>query len=710
MEPIHQTAGGKRALPVPLSGDPLQECSSRVHGACPLDCPDGCSWIVTVREGKAVELRGNPEHPFTQGALCVKVNGYLTHTSAPDRLLYPLRRIGKKGEGRFERISWNEALNTIASRLKDIIATYGGQAIWPYQGTGTMGYLQGVNGVAGARLWNVLGASKHNAGAICSLAGSMGSSYTLGVSQGMDPEALQYSKLILLWGTNVLTSHHHLWKFILAARRAGAYLVAIDPLRTRTAAQADEHLAPLPGTDAALALGLMHVIVALGAEDQAFLAEHTLGWQHFRERLAQFPPERVAALTGIEERSIVRLGERIAMTRPTAIRATMGLQRHAGGGMTLRTLTCLPGVTGDWACVGGGMVYSTGGSFPANLAALWREDLRKQPVRTLVMTHLGEELTQRSDPPVQALIVYASNPLASVPEQHKIRQGLSREDVFTVVIEQFPTDTVKYADIVLPSTMQLEHADLHDGYGHLYLAWNTPAVAAPGESLPHTEIFRRLARAMGLDEPARYESDEQLAQQVLQSEHPAMKGITLERLHREGWVRLNYPQPFLPFANGFPTPSGKLEFLSAKAAADGYDPLPGYTPPLEANCEVQAQQFPLVLLATASHFFLNSMFANKPDLLRKAGPPKVSLHPVDAEKRRLRDGDRARIFNDRGSFIAFVEITDRVRPGVVATTKGYWPKDLEQGTNINATVAGRDADMGSGAVYHDNRVEVALAP
>jgi anaerobic selenocysteine-containing dehydrogenase len=354
-------------------------------------------------------------------------------------------------------------------------------------------------------------------------------------------------------------------------------------------------------------------------------------------------------------------------------------------------------------------VYSTGGSFPANLAALWREDLLKRQVRTLVMTHLGEELTHRSDPPVQALIVYASNPLASVPEQHKIRRGLCREDLFTVVIEQFPTDTVNYADIVLPSTMQIEHADLHDGYGHLYLAWNAPAVSAPGECLPHTEIFRRLARAIGLQEPALYESDEELARQVLQSEHPAMKGITLERLQCEGWVRLNYPQPFLPFADGFPTPSGKLEFFSAKAAADGYDPLPGYIPPMEANCEERAHQFPLVLLATASHFFLNSLFANKPDLLRKAGPPKISLHPTDAEKRRLKDGDRARIFNDRGSFIAFVEITDRVRPGVVATTKGYWPKDLEQGTNINATVAGRDADMGSGAVYHDNRVEVTLA-
>ena len=694
--------------PKPISYLPLNTPDALVHGACPLDCPDGCSWVVTVRDGKAIGLRGTPEHPYTKGALCVKMNDYLSHVSAPDRLLYPLRRVGKKGEGRFARISWDEALDEMATKLTNIIATSGGEAIWPYQGSGSMGYLQGVNGRAGQRLWNVLGASRHNPDVICSIAGGVGSSYTVGTSRGMDPETLQYAKLILLWGTNVLTSHHHLWKYILAARRNGAYIVAIDPIRTRTALQADEHVAPIPGTDAALALGLLHVIVEMGAEDQAFIREHTLGWEAFRARIMQFPPRRVAAITGIDESAIVALGRRIATTRPTAIRATMGLQRHAGGGMTLRTLTCLPGVTGDWGRLGGGLVYSTGGAFPANLAALFREDLLAKPVRTLLMTHLGEGLTEVTDPPVQALIVYASNPLASVPNQNKIRQGLAREDLFTVVIEHFHTDTVNYADLVLPSTMQPEHADIQDGYGHLYLAWNALAVPAPGECLPHTEIFRRLARAMGLEEPALYDSDEALACQLLQTDHSALKGITLERLQREGWARLAYPELFVPFTERFPTPSGKLEFYSERAAADGHDPLPGYTPPYEGVSagDKLAQQFPLVLLATASHFFLNSTFANKPDLLRKAGPPQITLHPADAEKRGLKEGDRALVYNDRGRFTACVTVSERVRPGVAATTKGHWPKTLEQGAGVNATVAERDADMGAGAVFHDNRVEV----
>lgn len=683
-----------------------------VRGVCPLDCPDACSWVVTVRDGRAVSLQGARDHPYTHGALCAKVNDYLAHVASSDRLLYPLRRVGRKGEGRFVRISWEEALTEIGGQLMQISATYSGEAIWPYQGSGTMGYLQGVNGSAGARLWNVLGTSQHNVGAICSLAGAIGSSYTVGVNRGMDPEALQYAKLILLWGTNVLTSHHHLWKFILRARQQGAYLVAIDPIRTRTAAQADEHLAPLPGTDAALALGLLHVLVARGAEDQAFIQQHTIGWESFRARIAEFPPDRVAAITGLEERAIVSLGERIAVTRPTAIRATMGLQRHAGGGMTLRTLTCIPGVTGDWGRLGGGLVYSTGGYFPANLAALCRDDLRTKPARTLSMAQLGHGLTALADPPIQALVIYGSNPLASVPDQNVIRRGLAREDLFTVVIEHFATDTVDYADIVLPSTMQPEHADLQDGYGHLYLAWNTPAVPPPGECLPHTEIFRRIGRAMRLEEPALYDSDEDLARQVLQSDHPALAGITLERLQREGWVRLAYPDPFVPFAGGFPTPSGKLEFYSEHAAADGYDPLPGYTLPYEATAMdgPLADRFPLALLATASHYFLNSTFANKPDLLRKAGPPRVMLHPSDAAARGLRNGDRALVYNDRGSFTALVTISDSVRSGVVATSKGYWPKLDERGSTINATVAQRAADMGSGAVFHDNRVEVIADP
>jgi len=672
-----------------------------IAGACPLDCPDGCSWQVTVRDGEAVRLRGNPDHPFTRGALCAKVARYLEHTRSPDRLLHPLRRVGAKGEGRFERISSDEALGEVAERLLDVRERHGGEAIWPYQGTGTLGYLQGLEGRSGARLWNVLGASEHIA-SICSIAGSEGLRYTTGTNRGMDPEAFAHARLILLWGSNPLTSHHHIWKFIAAARGRGAHLVVIDPVRTRSAAQADEHLAPRPGTDAALALGLMHEVVRRGAHDEAFLRERCVGWDAYRARLAEFPPERVAEICDLPVERIAALGERLAITRPTAIRATMGIQRHAGGGMTLRTLATIPAVTGDWAVAGGGLAYSTSGYFRGDRAALARDDLRPHPVRSLVMTRLGDVLLE-ADPPVQALVVYGANPLASNPESGKVRRALAREDLFTVVIEQVPTDTVDYADIVLPSTMQTEHMDVHDGYGHMYLAWNEPAVDPPGECLPHTEIFRRLARAIGLTEPALYDDDLTLARTLVESGHPTLAGITLERLRRRGWVRLGHPHPLVPFASGFPTPSGKLELHSERAAADGHDPLPGYTPPAEAAAPGAGR---LALIAAASHWFLNSMFANAPEQRRRAGEPTVALHPDDAAERGLAAGQLVRVGNERGSFVAVLAVGDAARRGVAATTKGHWPKLLAAGANVNAATEERDADLGGGAVFHDCSVWV----
>jgi anaerobic selenocysteine-containing dehydrogenase len=675
-----------------------------VRGACPLDCPDCCSWIVTVDDGVATRLRGNPDHPVTRGALCVKVNRYLEHAASPDRLRHPLRRVGRKGDGRFERIGWDEALSEIATRLTDIIDEYGGEAIWPYQGTGTLGYLQGIQGRAGSRLWNVLGASRHDM-TICSAAGLRGLEYTLGTSRGMDPADLALSGLILLWGTNTLSTSLHMWRHVQASRAAGGHVVVIDPVRTRTAAQADEHIAPIPGTDAALALGLLHTVVRLGREDTDFLSRQTVGWPAFRDRILEFPPARVAAITGVPEADIVRLGERIASTRPTAIRTSQGIQRHAGAGMTLRTLACLPAVTGDWARPGGGLVFSTDGYFGANRAALFRDDLLAKPVRALSMTRLGEGLLDVDDPPVKALVVYAANPMSSVGHQHRTRAGLAREDLFTVVMDHFATDTVDYADIVLPATMQTEHHDLMDAYGHLYLAWNEPATAAPGECLSTTETFRRLAAAMGLTEPSLYDSDEELARQLLDSDHPSLDGITLDRLRADGWLRLNLPSPLLPFADGFPTPSGRLEFHSATAEAAGHDPVPGYTPPKEVTDLALAQRFPFVLVAGASHFLINTIFANNPELARRAGPPRIVIHPQDALKWSVSDGQQIRVFNDRGFFHAAAHVDDRVRPGVLSTTKGHWRK-LTGGDGVNATVDERDADLGGGAVFHDNRVGI----
>ncbi|WP_405930765.1 molybdopterin-dependent oxidoreductase [Streptomyces sp. NBC_00827] len=672
----------------------------QVPGACPLDCPDGCAWTVTVRDGRATGLCGNREHPYTRGALCVKVNQYLEHTRAPGRLMFPLRRVGAKGEDRFERISWDEALAEIAARLRETIDTHGGEAIWPYQGTGTLGYLQGLQGRAGSRLWNVLGASRHRM-TICASAGSAGLRYTQGTSEGMDPEDLRHSRLILLWGTNTLTTGHHLWRLIQEARTKGAYVVAIDPVRTRTAEQADEHLPIRPGGDAALALALLNVVLSEGAEDRAYLARHTHGWEQFRSRIEEFTPERAALDTGLTPERITALGRRLAHTRPTAIRTSMGMQRHAGGGTALRTLACIPGVTGDWQYPGGGLHYATDGAHGGNLAALTRDDLLPHPVRGLSMTRLAEGLLKTDDPPVKVLFVYGANPAVSSPDQTRIRQGLAREDLFTVVLDHFRTDTADWADIVLPATMQTEHLDIHDAYGHHYLAWNEPAVAPPGECASTTETFRRLSRALGLTEPALYDSDEDLARQFLDSDHPSLDGITVESLRERGWARLITDR--LPFSDGFPTPSGRLEFVSETAAADGHDALPGHVP----AAEPASARHPLVLISAAQHFTINTVFGNKPELRRRAGPPTVVLHPDDAAPRGLKPGDRARVINDRGSFTALIAVEDRVTPGVALTEKGHWPKLQEDtGTGVNATVAERDTDLGGGAVFHDNRVEI----
>jgi anaerobic selenocysteine-containing dehydrogenase len=458
----------------------------------------------------------------------------------------------------------------------------------------------------------------------------------------MDPETLRFSKLIILWGSNTLTTNHHLWRSITTARRNGAHVVVIDPTRTRTADAADRHLALVPGTDAALALGLLHVVLSEGAEDRDFIDRHTLGWDAFRRRILDYPPARVALICGLPIDAIVELGKRIARTRPTGIRVTMGLQRHGGGGMAVRTITCIPGVTGDWRYPGGGVGYDTRGFFGVNWAGLYRDDLRKTAARALSMTRLGEGLLEVTDPPVKALFVYASNPAASVPHQTKIRRGLARPDLFTVVAEHFRTDTVDYADIVLPATMQLEHADVQISYGHLYLSWNEPAVAPPGECLPTTEIFRRLARRLGLDEPCLYDSDEEMARQLLDSDHPSLRGITFDALRKRGWMRLAVPEPFVPFADGFPAPSGKLEFYTARMTEAGLDPLAGYTPPYEAaqRGTPLATRYPLALIAGADHYFLNSGVRERlcPDPARRPGddprPPRGRDPPAARDRLR----------------------------------------------------------------------------
>lgn len=689
-------------VPVPLG-------RREVVGACALDCPDGCSWVVTVDGDRAVDLRGNPEHPFTRGGLCAKVTPFLDYAASPRRLLHPLRRVGAKGEGRFERVSWDDALAEIAGRLREVIDRDGAEAVWPFAGTGSVGWIQGVVG-SGRRLFHALGASRHDVD-ICSRAGHVGLSYTLGASLGLDPEDLVHAGLVVLWGTNTLTTNLHLWPYVTQARDAGAPLVVVDPVRTRTAARADLHVAPRPGTDAALALGVMAELVGRGAADEAWLAERSLGWPEFRDTvLARWPAERAAQVCGLDAGVVHDFAELAATHHPLAIRTLMGVQRHAGGAQALRTISCLPAVTGAYDRRGGGLTYSTSGAYDLDEYALTRPDL--QPVRDgrlprrLRMSMLGRELLERDDPPVQALVMWGANPVVSNPDQNRVRAGLSREDLFTVVVDHVPTDTTAYADLVLPGTTQLEHADLNDSFSHLYLHWNAPAVAPPGECLPHTEIFRRLATALAVDEPAVHASDEELARDTLGTPALTAAGVTLERLQERGWVRLPVPEPYLPFAAGFPTPSGRFEFVSERAGRDGLGRLPGVTEPFEAAGGRRGDG-DLDLVAPANHYLLNSTFAGS-DRHRRAGDATVTMHPDDALARGLGDGDLVRVGNARGWFEARLRVDDAARPGVVATTKGLSPA-ANGGRSVNATTSDAGSD-GGGATFHDNRVHVTARP
>jgi anaerobic selenocysteine-containing dehydrogenase len=687
-----------------------------VIGACALDCPDACSWVVTVRDGAAVRLRGNADHPFTRGTLCAKVTPFLEYAASPQRLRTPLRRTGPKGRGEFTPIGWDEALAEIAGRMREAIDTDGAESIWPFAGTGTLGYLQGCE-AGGTRLFHALGAGRHRVD-ICASAGHAGMSYTTGSAFGMDPEDLAHSALVLLWGTNTLTTNLHLWPHVTAARERGADLVVIDPVRTRTARQADRHLAPRPGTDGALALGLMAELVRLGAADEGYLARRSVGWPQFRDtELACWSAARAAEVCGLEPAEVGWLAERIAASRPTGIRTSMGMQRHGGGGAAMRALSCLPAVTGDYARRGGGLCYSTSPAYGIDAAAISRPDLQPAgPTRRLEMSSLGRELLERTDPPVRVLFAWAANPVVSNPDTARTRAGLLREDLFTVVVDHVLTDTARYADLVLPGTTQLEHADLLGSYSHLYVQWNEPAVAPPGECLSHTEIFRRLAAALGLTEPALFASDRELAEAALSGSHPSLRGLTLTRLRERGWARLAVPaEGSPPFAAGFPTPSGRFEFRSERGAADGAGAFPSYRAPHAVGRPARdpgdtgdsggsgTADDTLELISAAQHYLLNSTFAQGPRAAR-AGEPAVLLHPDDAAARRVADGATVTLHNERGTFTARAVLSDDVRRGVAATPKGFWPEPGADG--VNALTADRPSDLGDGATYHDTRVHV----
>lgn len=706
-----------------------------VTGACPHDCPDTCTWQVAVdqRSGRAIDLWGAPDHPITRGRLCAKVDPYLERVYHARRLTRPMRRVGPKGSGRFEPIGWDEAIGEIGEKLSRVIEEHGAEAVLPYSYAGTMGLLQG-EGMA-APFFHKMGASRL-ARTICSEAGFEGYRYTIGASQGLATEHFADARLILLWGTNTLTSNQHLWPFVQQARKEGARVIVIDPARTRTARAADEWIPIRPGTDGALALAIMHVIVDEGLEDADYIGRYTTGYEALRDRVARWTPERVESITGIPAVRIRLLAREYARTRPAAIRINYGLQRHYGGGMAVRNIACLPALVGAWREVGGGIQLSTSGDFRFDLTGLWRPDLLEgRDPRTINMNRLGDALStdlalvaqahhaprpvdvkpepNNAGPLVKALIVYNSNPASVAPDQSAVLDGLRREDLLTVVLEHFQTDTADYADYVLPATTQMEHWDLQKVYGHPYLPLNRPAIEPVGEALPNSEIFRRLAAALGYDDPVFRKGDEEILRDLIESQRGAQfDGITWEALCERGWMPLNLPRKSLPFAEGdFPTPSGRTEFYSERMLADGYDPLPTFTPPASMESEegrTTLERETLVCISPPAHSFLNSTFVNVERLRRREGEPLLLIHPQDADVRQIADGDRVRIHNERGEVELVARVSAEIVAGTVLAPGIWWSSLAPDGRGINQVTPQDETDMGGGALFYDARVNVEL--
>jgi anaerobic selenocysteine-containing dehydrogenase len=693
--------------------------------------------LAFVEGDRLARVEGNPEHPYTRGSLCRKVAHYEERVYSRDRLLSPMRRVGPKGAGEFERISWEAALDEIAARWKRIIAQYGAEAILPYSYAGTMGVVN-MHACEG-RLWYRLGAS-NLARTICSSAGEAGYTYTMGWSGGMDPEAFALSKFIIAWGTNLSSTNVHLMPFIREAQKRGATFVVIDPYRTRTAQCADWFVQVRPGTDTALALGMMNVLFAEGLHDESYLERYTIGWRELRERAGEYPPERTAEITGIPAREIAELARRYAAEQPSAIRMGYGMTRNSNGGMMARTLTCLPAVIGAWGRPGGGLLLSTSSHFRWNKAAVKRPDLLPSPFkgerpgvravpRTVNMNELGRALTEPADPPVMSLMVWNSNPAGVAPDSNRVLRGLEREDLFTIVHEQMMTDTARYADILLPATTQMEHLDLHFAYGHLYVQLNQPAIPPRGEARPNIEVHHALAKRMGFPESCWDETAEDIIRLALDTEDPRMAGITYEYLHEHGFARLR-PDPVSGFTKspiqnpksktqnplvafsdgkGFLTPSGKIELFSEQAVRDGFDPLPQYEPLAESlqGDPALAERYPINLLTPAAHHFLNTTFANLPSLQKAEKEPRVWIHPQDAKERGISEGDWARVWNDRGEVRLRAVLSENVRPGVAWSPSLWWHWDSPEGGNVNALTSDRLTDMGGGSTFHTNLVQIA---
>jgi anaerobic selenocysteine-containing dehydrogenase len=705
-----------------------------VHAACPHDCPDACGVLITVDDGRATKIQGDPGHPVTRGFLCAKVAKYLDRVYSPDRVLYPMRRVAAKGiasaaanagEGvratqAWQRISWDEALDEIASRFRGIIAEFGSEAILPYSYGGTLGALNGAS--MDRRFFNRLGASQLER-AICSAAGEAGLQSVLGVKLGTEPEQFIHSRYIIAWASNIHGNNVHLWPFIAEARRKGAKLVVIDPYRTRTAACADWYLPINPGTDGALALAMMNVIIGEGLHDADYVAKYTRGFDELREKVKAYPPERVEQWTGIAAEDIRKLAREYATVRPSVIRLNYGVQRSEGGGMATRAIAMLPCIIGSWKEIGGGLQMSTSGAFGLNKDALTRPDLKPEGLqhapRTVNMVELGKALNTLSDPPVKALFVYNSNPAAVCPNHNEVVRGLKRPDLFTVVHEQFFTDTTDYADIVLPATTFFEHKDLQTAYGHYYLQVSDQAIAPLGECRANVDVFRALAHRMGFKDACFDEGVDEMIDSALASSNPWLKGISRERLEREREVRLNFSgqwsvasgqsEPFLPFAQGnFRTPSGKAELYSEAIKAQRLDPVVEFTPPAESRHGIEKATFPLELLARKADNFLNSTFSNLPSVQEMEETNLLEMHSADARARGIADGAQVRVYNHRGEIFLKAKVDGAVQPGVVSARLN-WAKLGPGFRNINVLTSEKLSDLGNSATFYSVLVEVESA-
>jgi anaerobic selenocysteine-containing dehydrogenase len=657
-----------------------------VRGACPHDCPDTCAMHVTVENGRATKVGGDPEHPITVGFLCGKVSNYLDRVYSGERILHPLVREG----GELRRASWDEALDRIAAGLARARDEFGGESILPYSYMGTQGLIQG--NTMSARVMNALGASELER-TICASAGIVGTVMAHGISPEVDPEEWPNARFVLLWGWNPLSTAPHLWRKLLDARKGGARIVAVDPFRSRTARVADEHLRPLPGTDAALAMGMMRAVVDAGLQDEAWCRAHAEGYDELLAALEDHPVERCAQLCGIPAADIETIGREFATVRPALLRLGVGAQRHMGAPAAYSTIASLPALTGAWRDRGGGCSYiPTATASALSSKPLEREDLRPGPVRTINMSQLGRALTDPGlEPAVKALVCWNSNPAAIAPDQGRVLEGLRRRDLFVVVLEQFMTDTAAYADVILPATTQLEHLDVLFSWGHHYVTWNEPAIEPLGEAKPNTEAFRLIARRLGLEDPCFRETDNELVDALLE-------GFDEDGLRERGWTKVDLGQGPRPHAEGgFGTESGKVALRAV------------YEPPAEVSDAALARRFPLAMVTPKTHLFLNSTFANQARQHSAQPSPEVVLHPGDAARRGVEDGAVVRVFNERGEFACPARVSDDARPGVLVAPMGWWNADYREGRSGQATTSQALTALGNAPTFNDNRVEVERA-